>query len=169
MSTLRVNNMTNVGGTGPTYVSGGIIQVLQTFKPDNYMTNSTSFVDVPGMSVTITPKSANSKILVLIDGTVGNGHVSYGTRLNLVRNGTNIAQSTTGTVAQQTMQIFSTDNYATNTVSISYLDSPATTSAVTYKLQLCSFNSASYSAWNRQPTGDGYPNVSSITLMEVAA
>ena len=168
MSTLRVNNVTNVAG-GTTYAPGHVIQVVQTFKSDNFLTNSTTFVDVPGLTVTITPKSASSKLLVMVSGITGNSSANYGTRLNLLRDGAPIAQSTNSTGANQTLQVFSQDVYATQAVAINYLDSPATTSAVTYKMQLCSFNSSSNSVWGRQPTGDSYPSSSSIIVMEVAA
>ena len=166
---LSVNsNVVTVPSGHTLYAPGHVIQVVQTFKSDNYSTTSTSYVDVPGMSVSITPKNANSKILVIVNGTTGNGSVSYGTKVNLLRNSTPIAQSTTGT-ENQTLQLFTQDSYATNTVAIAYLDSPATTSSITYKIQIATFNSVSNSVWNRQPTGAAYPSSSSIIVMEIAA
>ena len=47
------------------YSSGSVIQVASTSKTDPFSTSSTSFVDVTGLSVSITPTSTSSKILVL--------------------------------------------------------------------------------------------------------
>ena len=51
-----------LSGTGVTFPAGHIIQVLQTVKTSDSNTQSTSLIDVPGMSVDITPKKSTSKI-----------------------------------------------------------------------------------------------------------
>lgn len=68
MSTLRVNNLTDSGGTGPTYATGHTIQTVSANLTANAITTSTTYVDT-GLSVTITPKSASSNILILFSGT----------------------------------------------------------------------------------------------------
>ena len=89
---------TNVFTSGKLVTSaqptGAILQVVSTFKSDTFSTASTSFVDITGMSATITPTSATSKILVFINLTVGHA-ASHFSPVNLLRNGTNIAQPTT--------------------------------------------------------------------------
>ena len=69
MSELRTNRIVPrdglVSGTG---VGGGIIQVKSVTKTDTYSpSGSTSFSDVPGLSVSITPNRSDSKILVFYD------------------------------------------------------------------------------------------------------
>ena len=49
-------------------VGGGIVQCVSTTKTDTFTTTSTSFVDVTGLSATITPKFSTSKILVMYAG-----------------------------------------------------------------------------------------------------
>ena len=63
MSQLKVNSIVPVGGL-PSGANGGIIQVVQTFKNDAASVTSNSFVDLPGMSATITPSSNSNKVLV---------------------------------------------------------------------------------------------------------
>ena len=65
MSTLKVNSIIPVAGV-PTGGGGGIIQIVEKVKTDVFTSTSTSFVDITGMSVSITPTSNTSKILVII-------------------------------------------------------------------------------------------------------
>ena len=62
-SELRVDKIIPTGGV-PTGGGGGIIQVVSAYKGDNFSTSSTTFVDITGLSATITPKFSTSKILV---------------------------------------------------------------------------------------------------------
>lgn len=74
MSQLRVNSMTDVGGTGTTYASKHAIQVVSsTINPATTTTTSTSYVD-SGLSLSINLKSASSKVFVLVNG--GHGYVA---------------------------------------------------------------------------------------------
>ena len=90
MSQLKVNSIIPVSGV-PTGGGGGIIQVKQTAKTDTFSnTNTSSHVDVTGLSVTITPTSATSKILIEL--SIISGHSSHTTvmGLQLVRDTTAI-------------------------------------------------------------------------------
>jgi hypothetical protein len=111
-------------------------QVVTAETSTTTTTTSTSFVDATGLSVTITPTSATSKILILsspvFQSWSGVSGTTAGGAWQLVRASTSIANdsfiwiSTGGGVS----------NFITNTpVSVSYVDSPATTSATTYKIQ----------------------------------
>jgi hypothetical protein len=167
MSTLRVNNMTDTGGTGSTYATGHVVQVLSTTKTDRFTTTSTSLVDVTGLSVTIAPKSANSKIFVTVNTTLSSTGVS--TELfQLVRNSTAIGSGTSGTANASYVNNYSavgTQN-GNVAVSFSFLDSPATTSATTYKLQV-SLNTGTLALGGRALSSD-YSGISTITVMEIA-
>ena len=108
--------------------AGAVIQTLNNTLTAQTGTNSTSFVTT-GLSVTITPKYANSKILITTSGTSyseGDNLHQYHT---IYRGSTNLGSSSEG------MTIFSA---ASNTYGrwsnsgLHYLDSPNTTSAVTY-------------------------------------
>ena len=54
------------GALASGFGGGKILQVLQTVKTDTFTTTSTSFVDVTGLSVSITPATTSSKILILV-------------------------------------------------------------------------------------------------------
>ena len=62
-SKLRVDSILPVDGA-PTGGGGGIIQVVQTVKRDRSTIQSTTLTDISGMSVTITPTSTSSKVLI---------------------------------------------------------------------------------------------------------
>jgi hypothetical protein len=126
------------GGGGGGHGGGGgkVLQVLQTTFSTETSSTSSGYADVTSASVSITPSATSSKVLVLVD-TVSrvNGAVATGLGLQIVRDasviythGTNIFATTTG------------NEYLP--CSLKYLDSPSTTSATTYKLQLARTNGA---------------------------
>jgi hypothetical protein len=109
-------------------------QVIQTAVTSGYTTSSGTYADATGWSATITPTLSTSKILVSYSfrssGTY-NETTAGQMSVRIDRGGTNFAE-----------QYFLTYNTSggTNTAyyipfAMQYLDSPATTSAVTYKLQ----------------------------------
>lgn len=145
--------------------SGTVLQVVSTFKNDAFTTASTTFVDIPGMSVTITPKFATSKMLVILN-IGGQAQSQTSTNLfNIVRNGTAIAQPAAGT-NPASMQCYNGGTACFN-AGMNFLDSPATTSALTYKIQGRVDGGTMY--FNRHFSSDIYSAVSSITVMEIAA
>jgi len=157
--------------TLPAGVGGKILQVVQDTKTDTFSTNTTSFVDVTGLSVSITPSSASSKILVLVTMQIGNNASHYQARL--MRDATAIAVGdSAGSRIQTTMHGSSTASLHVETKSTAWLDSPATTSSVTYKMQIRVNNASYYATVNRSytDTNDAYQGrtVSTITVMEVA-
>ena len=148
--------------------TGSILQVVSTTKADAFTTTSTSFVDITGFSVSITPSSTSNKILVVALVSYSNSLAAGGTFLQLVRDSTNIGVSTAGTsrnytVGAPSLAAASDIRHAT----ISFLDSPATTSALTYKVQMrVASNTGTF---NRRGDNTDDGNISSITVMEVAA
>jgi len=163
-------------GTGWIGFGGGsaILQVLSTAKTDTFTTTSSTFEDITGLSVTITPSSATNKILVIVNGYLGSVSGVAAVRTALVRNSTLIS---IGDAAGSRLRS-STDGIAVASehmtpMSISFLDSPATTSAITYKVQICSNVSGQNAHLNRsQQDGDTSSRsrtASSITVMEVVA
>ena len=145
--------------------AGSVLQVVQAVKTDTATTTSLTFGDITGLSVAITPTSATSKILVLL--TLGGIAINpNAARINLVRNSTDIAQPDSGTY-KATMSPYPGAINASRNTSINWLDSPATTSATTYKVQWCVDGSTAY--LNRHVSGGDYNSVSTITVMEIAA
>jgi len=145
---------------------GKILQVVNTIVAASRSTTSTSYVDITGASATITPSSALSKVLVLsnLPGayvSVSGGTTAYG-EINTVRTSTEISSAYTGKyVSGGTGGTLIGDVYAGVTM-ITY-DSPATTSATTYKLQF------KMAAGTTMYASDGASKPISITLMEIGA
>ena len=139
--------------------AGNVLQVVQVVYATVTSSSSSTYADT-GLSASITPTSSSSKILVLVNqGGCGKQTNDTRIRLKLLRGATDIQTIDPGIGAF-------TSSTATNfigSISIAYLDSPATTSSTTYKTQ---FASHSNNAVVYVQT-DGA--ASSITLMEIAA
>jgi hypothetical protein len=167
---LTFNNSTTQASAGV------VLQVVSTTLTTTFSTNSSSYTDVTGLSVSITPKFSTSKILVLLNVSMA-GWNNSGNGLQLVRNSTAICIAT-GTGGQQISSLG--DSYVGGqdrvvTQALSYLDSPATTSATTYKAQAIGGSGgggSSYVYVNRD-ANDSANNAhtratSTITVMEIA-
>jgi hypothetical protein len=152
--------------------TGSVLQVVSATKTDTASGINTTFADIAGLSVSITPSSASNKILVIVNitgcGNANNSHL----RLALIRNSTQIAMGdAAGNRIRLSGWIFSSDIYQIGSSVTTQLDSPNTTSAVTYKVQ-ASCESQTYfinrSSGDADNTISGR-SVSSITVMEIAA
>ena len=152
--------------------SGKILQVLQATKTDTETTTSGTFVDITDLTVDITPAATSSKILifanVLCIGTVA---ASAGwTRI--ARDGTGIAIADAAGSRERTSAMgYSPGDGDTRHHSTVWLDSPSTTSQITYSAQFMTAAGAGTAYINRfenNTDGTGYGRgVSSITVMEV--
>ena len=121
--------------------TGKILQVKQVEKTDTWSTTADfSFVDITGLAVTITPSSSSNKILVLVDLVASSSYwVSY---IKLLRGSTEIGNTATGKQSNQGNYFSAfgtnvTDSNANGFVhhhTRQILDSPNTTSAITYKV-----------------------------------
>lgn len=159
------------------YGSGNtVIQAQSTNYTTNFSTTSTSFVDVSGFSVSITPQSTTSKILVLVTTQIDANVGQYAAFLNLTRNGTTIGAGITG---GSNVPCFGCMTSILNgspgngaVISKNYLDSPATTSALTYQIQLSAYRTGAGTAYMN--TGfttsnqNGSATMSSITVLEIS-
>lgn len=149
-----------------------ILQVVTTNKSDTFSSTSTTYTDVTGLSVSITPQSATSKIFVMavVSGTGNTATTNFFGQL--VRDSTAInigdaaSNRTRSTIAAR-------DQENVSTMSIMYLDSPATTSATTYKIQIKSQTAGQAVLINRttlDADNSATPRtVSNITVFEVSA
>jgi len=141
--------------------------VVSTTKTDTFSSASTSYVDITGLNVTITPTSSASKILVMY--TV-NGKQTTTPSMRLTRNGTAICiADASASLKQSTAGTFQggPDNNQTVQVAGHFLDSPATTSALTYQVQVITDSGTVY--YNRSPNDYYSRYTSTITVMEIAA
>ena len=160
--------------------AGNILQVVQTVKTDTtsfVSTNTNTFVDISGMSVSITPTSASNKILVFYTANVSQS-TGATIHLRLIRGSTSIFQGDASGNRFGSTQIWRPNGtqYALDIgpLTSTYLDSPATTSATTYKLQATlgsTYAGTLYLNRSRDDTDANYSGrtASSIIVMEVAA
>ncbi len=153
-------------------VGGKILQVVQTVKLDTFSTTSLSNVDVPGFSVAITPSSSSNKVLVMVNLALSSQTMFvYGI---LKRGSTQIGEA--DAASNRLRPTFMSYNPNEGTVehqNFQFLDSPNTTSATTYKMQVRCATSGHLrvnQSYRETDTVDYDPRVSStITAMEVAA
>jgi hypothetical protein len=157
--------------------TGAVLQVVQTVltSASNQSDSSGAWLDT-GLSVTITPTQSSNKVLLL-------GHLSFSFGSNgigmtrLVRGSTNICiGDVNGSRSQATTGIDypgSDGSDSIITTAINYLDSPATTSSTTYKLQWHGGGGTALFFVNRQPSWNDSSTAatwtSTLTAMEIAS
>jgi hypothetical protein len=155
---LTFNNAT-------TQNSGGkVLQVVNATYSVGTATASSTYTDT-GLSATITPLFSNSKILILgtINGVFKQVY-NVAASVQLLRGSTSICIPANGSAAYTN----STTNIDIGSVSCEYLDSPATTSATTYKFQFACITISGSPSGNVVYVQDG-SSTSTICLMEISA
>ena len=152
--------------TAPKRGAGAILQVLFAIKTDLYTTSTTgTFTDIPSLSLTITPASTSNKIFIFSNICHSISNTSdYAYRL--LRDSTALGNSTVGSEGNRVGISCGTTNASRGDgYSIHFLDSPNTTSATTYKIQV-NHQNGTYRCNSRDGQWDGS---STIAVMEVAA
>jgi hypothetical protein len=158
MSILKVNTIQKKDGSS--FPLGKIGQAVQVVKTDTFITTSTSYVDITGLSLNITPSSTSSKVLINVSGVGGNDVSNTRCSLKLLEDSTGIVEHAVGASADSELAGFA----------INYLSSPNTTSSLTYKLQLrMDIGGGSGSTINRSFNNSDVKGITTITLMEVLA
>ena len=169
MALTKLNNQSLTAVSAlPAGVGGKVLQVKQT-SIDSVVSASaageSTFNDIAGMSVSITPSSSSSKILVSYTIHVGNSAASQNNVIKLLRDSTAIV-GTGGSTINVTGYARLNNNTEIQPEVIQYLDAPATTSALTYKLQWATGSGTIY--LNRRGYNATYGLLSTITVMEIA-
>ena len=180
MSTLFVDTINEKTTNNGVYIPGHVVQAKTATKTDTQSTSSNSFTDITGLSVSITPSSTNSKILVLC--TVCISSTFYWCPVRVLRDSTQINAPDAAGSHRKLVNGVQTNTaagaYMLLTVPITVLDSPSSTSALTYKAQYALLStSGSYTAWINKTNRDednsagGYDprGSSSITVLEIGA
>jgi hypothetical protein len=150
-----------------------VLQVVSTSKVDTFTSSSTSYADITGLSVSITPSSTSSKIFVMaqIAGSMDVGAASVA--FQLVRDSTAINVGTAaGSRTSATISFSNTIATEATSGNISFLDSPATTSATIYKIQGKNLAAGTFFINRTDSDTDASFSVrtaSSITVMEISA
>ena len=151
--------------------TGSVLQVVQSTLTSQVSSTATSYTNI-GLSASITPSSTSSKILVICQVPTSTGG-NAGSFLQIFRNGTAVAQGDANGSRQRT---FSQSMYssAVNSgvqISMNYLDSPASSSSVTYDIRAANLEDST--AWyiNRSANNFngsyGYTSISTLVLMEI--
>jgi hypothetical protein len=162
MAITRLNNnsITSITALPSAITTGKVLQVISNTVTSEASTSGTTYTDT-GLSATITPTSASSKILVLpfnpLGGDIDND--SGGTievKQKLLRDSTTVYEDDRFLVARG-------GQHHSNAFS-HYLDSPSTTSAITYKCQFARSDSGSTSAISNQGGRE-----MTMTLIEIGA
>ena len=180
MSQIKVNSIIPVAVV-PTGGGGGIVQIKQTVISDvkSYTSNAYVWTDMPGFNCTITPTSSSSKIMIVVG--IGGIHQEAGSIIGKVlRGSTDVGiGDADGNRPRCGFRMYGSAVYNGNhcgSYQFTFLDSPATTSATTYKLQTAGESGTSYPVYLNRTLNDsnndynyrGRP-ISTITLMEVSA
>ena len=175
-SQLRVDKIVPVDGA-PTAGGGGIVQVVQSFKTD---TGSSSVVGGAltdhVLTQSITPKFSTSKVLVEFHVMCSSSSTMNRLGAVITRGGSpvGVADDTGDNKTENTVCIVANSTNEPYTLSGKFLDSPATTSAVTYGVKIRTGTSSTITIYfNRQGTESDniyiMRGTSSLTLSEISA
>lgn len=167
MSTMKFNKWQSVDGV----TRNAVLQVVSKNVTTETTSTSASFVDATDMFLAITPTSATSKILVSFNVKVAGNRVSsaHFWALQILRDSTvayaPFVNNGTGNI-DTGLSLTGVTNVASLrlTNQLSFLDSPATTNQITYKLQFCNYVSTS----TPSTVINSSNTTSTITLMEIA-
>ena len=171
MSLFKVESIVQRGGL-PSGSSGGIIQTKSTIKTDTSsysVGNGGTSSDV--VTVTITPKSASSKIL--IHATLSGSKSDQGMFLKLFRGSTQIARGDSdGSCQRVSTHLLTDQSFIMSSTTCVALDSPSTTSATTYSIRVGHGNPSTQTVYvNRDQGGNNGSQigrgVTIITVQEV--
>jgi hypothetical protein len=152
------------GTTGQVIASGAlpigsVLQVVTAQSASEFSTTSASYVTT-GFSASITPKFATSKIWVVLTTVFTNTSQNGAANMTIYRGGTNICTAATGFTTNRNNT--SASGYILSSGTISYIDSPATTSSTTYTLYASTNNVGTTFV-----TVNGYLSI--FQLVEIAA
>ena len=176
MSTIKTNAITTVAGKPILNSTGSILQVVQTVKTNTFSTSASGDTAITGLSASITPSSTSSKILIMYsinyDSTRGNSAGGFG-----IYRGARLTAAE-GAAAGNRYTV--TGDFGANPNadqsgmhrSFTYLDSPSSTSSLTYQIynyqSSTDFTTYINRARNDPDQGDDPRMASVITLMEIS-
>jgi len=142
--------------------TGSVLQVVQNSSTTQYSTTSASFQSCTNHNVTITPSSASSKILIIHQGMVNSLVATNWCWATIYRNASVNLYSGGAADAAGGVYVQGSSDYHTP-ITFTTLDSPATTSAVTYTVYFKAGNGGNTVRYN----ADGWKLYT--IAMEIAA
>ena len=148
-----------------------VLQVVSATKTDTFTQSTNTFTDITDLSVSITPSSTSSKVLILFTVQASTSGSTSGA-LRLMRDSTAIFVGATAGSRTPASTLIGSSSLGPTSAGI-HLDSPATTSAITYKVQARANDNAASVFINRGNTDSDTATftrqASSITVMEISA
>ena len=171
MSIIKPNNNTISAITAlPAAIpTGKVLQVVETRLTTVLSTTSTSWVATTGLNASITPSSTSNKVLILLNATLNSGNHGH---MRLSRDGgSNFIGSGVSAGSRSGVNFYANeDGNSARPQSCAILDSPSSTSALTYQAYWRVNSSTTYLNRTGNDTDAAYGSrgVSSITLLEVA-
>ena len=150
--------------------AGAVLQVVQTVVNTTTSTSSATLTDISGLSVSITPSASTNKVLVTVNMNIGFGSTADDTFYTLLRGSTSInigSGGSTNSSAYARGNSSANQTLAIVPIAITYLDSPATTSATTYKMQWATRVDIIY--LNKRGSDNNFITSSTITAQEISA
>lgn len=182
MSELRVNRIIPRDGLPAGASGGGIIQCVQTvYKGTTAITtNLGGFTAISDFNTQITPSSQSSKILVRLNMYIGDYYYQY--KGNLLRDGTSVAGAKGTTQSNRPGCWFNrirygstgaASSYNMSHIAAEYIDSPGTTSQITYSIEIGGYSNTYPIYINRSnafqdTAGYDYIPISTLTLFEIS-
>ena len=157
------------GMTHASVPSGSVLQVVQAVNPDIVTySNNHNWQDLTGLTANITPSSTSNKILISINVT---GYTTYDSTVRVLRDTTVIGAGTASGAKSSGIVAWPTPRHTGGSSSSSgeYLDSPNSTSTITYKLQAIFYSDVGYMNRSKTDNNVGYDSrlISTITLTEI--
>ncbi len=172
------STITNAVITAWTPPAGAVIQVVQlhlTSTQTKQSASTATWYDIPSFTKSITPSATSSKVLVtaVINLGIDDGDACA---VKLVRGSTDLnigdAAGNRTRASGEVRSNAASQDYGMQQLSINYLDSPSSTSAVAYKFQWMSPYSSEHlylnRTWQDNDVADRVRTASTITLMEIA-
>jgi len=150
---------------------GKVLQVVSTSKTDTFSSTSTSFTDITGLTVNITPAATSSKVLVLYNVSGGTDNHNL-TRLLRDSTAISVGAAASSRSPSTTGNMYDGGSGSNIwTYAVNYLDSPSSTSQLTYKAQLYTSGGTAYINRTRTDADAAYAarTASTITVMEIGA
>jgi hypothetical protein len=179
--TFTVPSGVTLTNSGTASGFGKVLQIVSTFKNDTWSsTASDSYQAITGLSASITPSSTSNKVLIMLSLTYGSPtgvwsgfKISRDAGSSFIAIANNDGSGRDFTSFGTSFDTSVSQEYTLKDGSLNYLDSPSTTSAITYQVYAMGRAGHGVTYLNRSSADSndiysGKRGVSSITLMEIA-
>ena len=174
LTRLGVNNISNstianITALPAAIATGKVLQVVETRKTDTASTTSSSYSAISGLSASITPASSSYKILIIYNVAISSGNHAH--TVISRDSGSSFIGSGVASGSRPAANTYHYEDSNSNRLgTVTVLDSPSSTSALTYQVYWRTNASTAYINRTQNDTDAGYGarSASSVTLMEIA-